>query len=92
MVGASFGRAVDPKTWEAAIAYEVMEKDALFAQHIDSDFGGGFSDSAGWIFRLGYAPLKNWSINAAYFLARRNIDVGQEYDYDRLLLDFNVKY
>jgi hypothetical protein len=92
MVGAMFGKAADARSWEAGFAYQVLEKDALFAQHIDSDFAGGVSDAAGWIFRAGYAPLKNWSINAAYFMARRNIDVGQEADYDRLLLDFNVKY
>jgi Putative porin len=92
MVGAMFGKAADARSWEAGFAYQVLEKDALFAQHIDSDFAGGVSDAAGWVFRAGYAPLKNWSINAAYFMARRNMDVGQEADYDRLLLDFNVKY
>jgi hypothetical protein len=92
MVGALLGKASNAKTWEAAIAYESLQKDALFAQHIDSDFAGGFSDSEGWIFRAGYAPIKNWSLNAAYFMARRNVDVGQPFDLDRLLIDFNVKY
>ncbi len=31
-------------TWETGLAYQLIEKDALFAQHIDSDFGGGLSD------------------------------------------------
>ena len=74
-----------------------MEKDALFAQLIDSDFAGGVSDTEGWVLRFGYAPVRNWALNATYFLNKRNVDVpngaGQtEVDYDRLQLDFNVKF
>lgn len=70
----------------------MVEKDALFAQLIDSDFGGGNSDSEGWLLRGGFAPQKNWTLNATYFLNQRNIDVGTQSDYDRLQVDFNVKF
>jgi hypothetical protein len=90
--GVLLGKASSPRTWEAGFAYQVIEKDALFAQHIDSDFAGGVSDSEGFILRAGYAPLKNWVLNATLFLTQANVDVGNEYDYDRLLLDFNVKF
>jgi hypothetical protein len=77
--------------------YQSMEKDALFAQLIDSDFNGGVSDTEGWVLRFAYAPVRNWALNATYFLNKRNVDVpngfGQtEVDYDRLQLDFNVKF
>lgn len=96
-VGVLFGKASDYRTWELGVAYQVLEKDALFAQLIDSDFGGGNSDSEGFVLRAGYAPVKNWVLNATYFMTERNVDVpnavGQVgVDFDRLLLDFNVKF
>lgn len=95
--GVMFGRASNPRTWEVGAMYQSMEKDALFAQLIDSDFNGGVSDTEGWVLRFAYAPVRNWALNATYFLNKRNVDVpngaGQtEVDYDRLQLDFNVKF
>jgi len=95
--GVLFGKAGNYRTWELGAMYQVIEKDALFAQLIDSDFAGGFSDSEGWVLRGGYAPVRNWVINATYFLNKRNRDfatpLGQaEIDYDRLQVDFNVKF
>ena len=96
--GVLFGRASNYRTWELGAIYQVMEKDALFAQLIDSDFAGGVSDNEGWVLRGGYAPVRNWALNATYFLNKRNVDVAAnafgttEVDYDRLQLDFNVKF
>lgn len=99
--GVLFGKASNYRTWEVGALYQVVEKDALFAQLIDSDFAGGVSDSEGWVLRAGYAPLKNWTLNAAYFMTKRNKDVANtsvtglpqtDIDYDRLQLDFNVKF
>jgi hypothetical protein len=96
-VGTQFGRARNARTWEAGVMYQRLEKDALFAQLIDSDFAGGNSDSEGFVFRFGYAPIRNWVLNATYFLNKRNVDRGNshgqtEIDYNRLQLDFNVKF
>jgi hypothetical protein len=95
--GFLFGRASNAGTWEAGVMYQQLEKDALFAQLIDSDFAGGFSDNEGFVFRFGYAPVRNWVLNATYLMNKRNADVpngvGQtDVDYDRLQLDFNVKF
>lgn len=96
--GLLFGRAQNAGTWEVGALYQVMEKDAVFAQLIDSDFAAGLSDNEGFVFRFGYAPVRNWALNATYFLNKRNVDVpqnafsGTEVDYDRLQLDFNVKF
>lgn len=95
--GVMLGKASNYRTWEVGALYQVIEKDALFAQLIDSDFAGGVSDSEGWVVRGAYAPVKNWVLNATYFLNKRNRDraagSGQtEIDYDRLQLDFNVKF
>jgi hypothetical protein len=101
-VGASLGRASNPKTWNAALWYQSLDKDALFAQFIDSDFGDGRTDSEGWVLRGAYAPVRNFNIQATYFLNTINKDVapvagptfriGEELDYDRLQLDLNYRF
>jgi len=74
-----------------------VEKDALFAQLIDSDFANGNSDHDGFVLRAAYAPVRNWVLNATFFMNSRNADVpnsgGQrKVDYERLQLDFNVRF
>jgi hypothetical protein len=95
--GVLFGKASNPKTWEFGLAYEKLEKDALFGQLVDSDFGGGFTDTKGVVLRGAYAPVRNWTLNATYFINERNVDVANSalqtgVDYNRLQLDFNVKF
>ena len=95
--GLRLGAASNYRTWELGATYGVIEKDAVFAQLIDSDFAGGVTDSEGWAIRAAYAPVKNWTLNATYFLNKLNRDVpnsvgATDVDYDRLQLDFNVKF
>ncbi len=95
--GVLLGKASNARTWELGAFYQALEKDSLFAQLIDSDFGGGVTDTEGWVLKAGYAPVRNWTLNATYFMNDRNVDaansVGQtEVGYDRLQLDFNVKF
>ena len=96
-LGAMFGKASNARSWELGASYHVIEKDALFAQLIDSDFAAGLSDSQGWVLRGAYAPVRNWVLNATYYLNTRNRDVAnssgqRDVDYDRLQVDFNVKF
>ncbi len=91
-VGAMLGKASNAKTWEAGLFYQSIDKDALFAQLIDSDFGDGKTDTEGWVLKGGYAPVKNFTLNGTYFMNTRNKDVGVELDYDRLQLDLNYKF
>lgn len=91
-VGFRLGRASNPRTWEAAAMYQSIDKDALFGQFIDSDFGNGLTDTEGWALRGAYAPVRNIAVNLTYFVNTLNKDVGTELDYDRLQLDFNWKY
>ncbi len=95
--GILFGKASAAKTWELGASYQKLEKDALFAQFIDSDFGGGVSDVQGLKLVAGYAPKANWTLNATYFINDRNVDVvnaagKNEVGYDRAQVDFNVKF
>jgi hypothetical protein len=91
-VGAMLGKASNPRTWEFGAMYESMEKDALFAQMIDSDFGDGRTDAEGWVLKAGYAPVRNVTLNGTYFINTLNKDVGTELDYNRLQLDVNYKF
>ena len=78
-----------------------MDKDALFAQLIDSDFAGGNTDADGWVLRGGYAPAKNITLFATYFMNDINKDVPPSttpantftgLDYNRWQLDVNYKF
>ncbi|MGB5103574.1 MAG: putative porin [Steroidobacteraceae bacterium] len=91
-VGATLGKAGNPGTWEAGVFYQSLDKDALFAQLIASDFGDGKTDSEGWVLKGGYAPVKNVTLNATYLINTLNKDVGTELDYNRLQLDMNYKF
>jgi hypothetical protein len=90
--GFRLGRASNPRTWEAAAMYQSIDKDSLFGQFIDSDFGNGLTDTEGWALRAGYAPVRNIAVNLTYFINTLNKDVGTELDYDRLQLDLNWRY
>jgi len=106
-VGVLLGKAGDPGTWELGYVYQHIEKDALYAQYIDSDFGGGNTDAEGSIIKGAYAFAKNWTLNLTYFLNKTNIDVAttlsgvpglasatqiRDRDYKRLQVDLNWKY
>ena len=91
-LGAYLGRAANAGSWEAGAMYQSVDKDALFGQVADSDFGDGRTDAAGWVFKGGYAPVKNVSLYASYFLNTTNKDVGTELDVTRLQLDVNYKF
>jgi regulator of replication initiation timing len=100
--GVFLGKASNRRTWEAGVLYQSMDKDAMFAQMIDSDFANGNTDGDGWGFRAGYAPVKNIVLNATYYLNTLNKDVapvsgptyeiGKDLNYDRLQLDVNYKF
>jgi putative porin len=92
--GFNWGKAGNPRTWEFGYAYGVVEKDATFGQFVDSDFGGGVTDVDGSIFKIGFAPAKNWVLNGTYFSNNRFVDApgAIERSYDRYQIDFNWKF
>jgi len=106
-IGAMLGKASNAKTWEAGLFYQSLDKDALFAQLIDSDFAGGIADADGWVLKAGYAPVKNITLNGTYFLNTRTVcgtgnspnnrECGSgipsyDLDYNRWQLDVNYKF
>jgi len=100
--GFTYGRAnaTIPGTWEVGYLHQVIEKDALFGQWIDSDFAAGNTDGGGSAIRGAYQLSKNWRFNAIYMLNDTNQDVAAAVtipsarnlfnrDYKRLQVDFN---
>ena len=103
--GFTYGRAnaTIPGTWEVGYLYQVIEKDALFAQWIDSDFAAGNTDGGGSAIRGAYQFSRNWRFNVTYMLNETNRDVAAAVtlpsarnlfnrDYKRLQVDFNWTY
>ena len=92
-VGAKFGTAKNPGTWELGYIYQHIEADSVYALLNDSDFGGGDTDSKGHLLKAAYAFEKGTTIGATLFFN----DVGEvsrseEFDYDRLQVDVTFKF
>lgn len=76
--GVSYGAATAVKgTWEFGLLSQKVEKDALYGQLIDSDFGDGNTDSDGIVLRGAYSVARNWTVNATLFLNELSNDVPQ---------------
>jgi len=76
--GVSYGAATANKgTWEFGVIQQTIEKDALFGQLVDSDFGDGNTDSDGLVLRGAYSVARNWTVNATLFLNELSNDVPQ---------------
>jgi len=99
--GFLYGKASDPHTWEIGYFYQKVEKDSLYAQYTDSDYGAGNTDAKGGVLKFGYAFAKNFVLNGTYFMNKTNMDspvavagVGNVFDrdYKRLQVDLNFKY
>jgi hypothetical protein len=95
--GVTVGRASNPGSWEFGVGFYSIEKDSIFGQLFDSDFGSGVTDTEGMAIRAGFAPMRNWTLNLTYFMNDRNVDVvngaGQrDVNYDRGQVDVNLKF
>ena len=88
-VGATFGKAKKPGTWMASYIYQDLESDAVLGLTTNSDFGGGGSNTSGHLIKASYAVKKNTSFALSYFINEKG-DLGT--DFDRLQLDFKLKY
>jgi hypothetical protein len=91
-LGFLLGKAADPRTWEFGALYEDVERDAQFAAFVDSDFADGLTQSRGFVLLGTWAPVKNMTMKATYFINDRNYDTTSEAEYKRLQLDLNYKF
>ena len=92
-VGAKYGKAKNPGTWEFGYIYQDVEADSVFALLNDSDFGGGVTDSKGHLLKAAYAFNKGTTIGASYFINEvGEFTRSEEFDFDRLQLDVKFKF
>jgi hypothetical protein len=104
-VGFNYGRAdaVIPGSWEIGYLYQVIEKDALFGQWIDSDFAAGNTDGGGGALRAAWQMSRNVRFNVTYMLNDTNLDIPAavtlpstrlltDRDYQRLQVDVTWAY
>ena len=91
-LGARIGRASSPGSWELALAYQDVEADAQWGGFIDSDFAGGDTQGRGWRLQGGWVPARNALLQFTWIDSMRAVDLPQERDYQRLQLDFSMKF
>jgi hypothetical protein len=89
--GFSFG-ADALRNWRFGYQYARIEKDALFGQLMDGDFGGGSTDSRGHAFRLGYRPAGRWSTTLSYLHNSIGISSPTPRAFDLIQLDIDFTY
>jgi len=80
------------KHWKFGYQYAHIERDALFGQLMDGDFGGGSTDSRGHAFRLFYRPEARWSSSLSYLHNRTNISSTAPRPFDLIQLDIDFTY
>lgn len=98
--GVTYGRAAEPRSWEIGYGFQRVQKDAVFAQFVDSDIGGGNTDHRAHLFHAAYALARGWLVNATWQLAETDLDVPAAVDggllhgrdYRRLQLDLNFRF
>ncbi len=80
------------KHWRAGYQYARIEKDALFGQSMDGDFGGGSTDSRGHALRIGYRPEGRWSSSLSYLRNKVGISSASPRPFDLIQLDIDFTY
>ena len=92
LAGIKLGKAKNKGSWQLQYQYEDLEADATLGLVTDSDFMGGGTDGKGHKFSGKYALAKKWTVGATYFDGTRGQDLGNDADYQRLMLDTVFKY
>lgn len=80
------------KSWHLGYQYARIEKDALFGQLMDGDFGGGSTDTRGHAFRIGYRPEGRWSSSLSYLRNKVGIATATPRPFDLIQLDIDFTY
>ena len=91
-IGLKLGKARSKGSWEAAYIWQDLEADAVLGLLTDSDFGGGGTDAKGHVFEGGYAINNKWQLRLTYFKNKIDGNLGEERDFDRIMLDTVFKY
>jgi hypothetical protein len=91
LFGLTLGKTKDPGSLELDYNFRSLEKDAVFGAFTDSDSFGGGTNGEGHRVQLVYQVGKNTQAGATYFMQSKDPD-GKDVDYNRLQVDFAVKF
>jgi hypothetical protein len=92
LAGVKLGKASKKGSWQLQYQYEDLEADATFGLVTDSDFMGGGTDGEGHKISGKFMLDDAWFLGATYFDGSRGVDLGNDADYQRLMLDTGFKY
>ena len=92
IAGTRLGQARKRGTWQLRYEYRELEADATLGLWTDSDFAGGGTDGKGHAFTGAYALTDRWTLGFTYFDSERGVDLGDDEDYKRLMIDTAFKY
>ncbi len=92
LAGVKLGKARNKGSWQLQYQYEDLEADATLGLITDSDFMGGGTDGEGHKISGKFMLDDKWFLGATYFDGNRGVDLGNDADYQRLMLDTGFKY
>ncbi|MCJ7773660.1 MAG: putative porin [Desulfobacterales bacterium] len=78
LVGAKFGKAEEPGSFEVFYDYREVESDAVVGGLCDSSFRGGGTDGKGHVMGGRYQLMKNWQIGLTYFHNEMNSSTTED--------------
>ncbi|MFO3722386.1 putative porin [Pseudomonas sp. HLMP] len=81
-------------SWSLDYNYRDVQRNAVVSLFTDSDFGAGFTGSRGHKFKVGYEIDKNFSLGAAYLMAKTDLSQlpNSNADVDTLQVDLEAKF
>ncbi|NIF15992.1 putative porin [Pantoea sp. Cy-639] len=80
--------------WSLDYNYRDVQRNAVVSLFTDSDFGNGFTGSRGHKFKVGYEIDKNFTLGAAYMMAKTDYSnlPNRDADVDTLQVDLEAKF
>lgn len=90
--GFKYGKTKKRHDWDIAYMYKHLEADAALGLLVDSDFGGGGTDSKGHVIKGSYGLAPGLAAKLTYFINDAGIKSGDPIDFKRLQLDLSFKY
>lgn len=91
-IGAKLGSAKNKGESEFSVTFQDIEADSVIGTFNDSDFGGGGTDSKGYIVKAKYGLSKKIFLGGTYFINEVDRFQGTEHDYNRLQIDLEFKF
>lgn len=91
-LGAKLGSAKGKGDLEFTVIFQDIEADAVIGTFNDSDFGGGSTDSEGFVLKTKYGLSKTIFLGGTFFMNDIDRIQGTEHDYRRVQIDLEFKF